>query len=58
VTRKIGCDKISFSVRGTNLFTVVKDSGLKFDPEVGADGMTRMTTPPVKSVVFGVRVDF
>lgn len=57
-TGKIGCQNIALSVRGTNLFTSVKDSGLKFDPEVGADGLTRLTTPPVKSVVFGVNLNF
>jgi TonB-linked SusC/RagA family outer membrane protein len=57
-TGKIGCENIAISVRGTNLFTSAKDSGLKFDPEVGADGLTRMTTPPVKSVVFGVNLNF
>lgn len=55
---KIGCENIALSVRGTNLFTFVKDSGLKFDPEVGADGLTRLTTPPVKSVVFGINLNF
>jgi TonB-linked SusC/RagA family outer membrane protein len=57
-TGKIGCEKIALSARGTNLFTFVKDSGLMYDPEVGADGLTRMTTPPVKSVVFGVNLNF
>jgi len=58
LSNKIGCDNIAFSLRGTNLFTMVKDKGLKFDPEVGANGLTRMTTPPVKSIVFGVNLNF
>ncbi len=58
LSNKIGCDNIAFLVRGTNLFTFVKDNGLKFDPEVGANGLTRMTTPPVKSIVFGVNLNF
>jgi TonB-dependent starch-binding outer membrane protein SusC len=49
---------MTLSIRGTNLFTVAKDNGLMYDPEVGADGLTRMTTPPVKSVVFGVNLNF
>ena len=57
-TGKIGFDIIDVNVRGTNLFTVVKDDGLKYDPEVGADGLTRFTTPPVKSVVFGINLNF
>jgi len=55
---KIGFDIIDLNVRGTNLFTIVKDDGLKYDPEVGADGLTRFTTPPVKSVVFGINLNF
>lgn len=58
LTKKIGCYNIVCSVRGTNMFTFAKDGGLKFDPEVGADGMTRLTTPPVKSVVFGINLSF
>ena len=58
ITGKIGFDIIDVNVRGTNLFTIVKDDGLKYDPEVGADGLTRFTTPPVKSVVFGINLNF
>lgn len=57
-TGKIGFGNIDIYARGTNLFTFVKDDGLKYDPEVGADGLTRFTTPPVKSVVFGINLNF
>ncbi|PKB43302.1 TonB-linked SusC/RagA family outer membrane protein [Cellulophaga sp. RHA19] len=57
-TEDIGLDAISFTVKGTNLYTWVKDDGLKLDPEVGAAGYTGLVTPPVKSVVFGVNVKF
>ncbi|WP_244847038.1 hypothetical protein [Cellulophaga lytica] len=57
-TEGIGLDAISFTVKGTNLYTWVKDDGLKLDPEVGAAGYTGLVTPPVKSVVFGVNVKF
>ena len=30
-----GFDGVTFTLRGTNLYTWVKDSGLKLDPEVG-----------------------
>ena len=57
-----GFDGVTFTVRGTNLYTWVKDSGLKLDPEVGNKnntmGYTTLTTPPVKSVVFGVNLKF
>lgn len=51
-------DGLTLSVRGTNLATWVKDDRLKYDPEVRADGFTNLTTPPVKSVIFGVNVSF
>lgn len=56
--RHIGFENVDVNVRGTNLLTFVKDDGLKYDPEVGADGLTRFTTPPVKSVVFGINLNF
>ncbi len=58
ITGKIGFENIDIYARGTNLFTFVKDDGLKYDPEVGADGLTRFTVPPVKSVVFGINLNF
>lgn len=54
----IGVDGITFTLRGTNIFTWVKDDRLKHDPEVRTDGFTRLTTPPVKSFVFGVNLKF
>ncbi|RIV70464.1 SusC/RagA family TonB-linked outer membrane protein [Flagellimonas aequoris] len=54
-------------VRGTNLLTWVKDDNLKYDPENidlsglsdGTNrGQTVLTTPPVKSVVLGVNLNF
>ncbi len=58
LTEKAGCRDIVLSARGTNLFTFTKSPGLKFDPEVAADGLTRLTTPPVKSVVFCINLNF
>jgi len=58
IEQKIGFTDINIFVRGTNIWTWVKDKGLKYDPEVRADGYTRLTTPPVKSVVFGVNLKF
>ena len=45
-------------VKATNFFTRVKDKRLKYDPEVRADGFTRLTTPPVKSIVVGLNLKF
>lgn len=58
ILSQIKLDGLSFSLRGTNLFTWVKDKGLKYDPEVRADGFTRLTSPPVKSVVFSINIKF
>ncbi len=54
----VGFTGATIYVRGTNIFTWVKDKRLKYDPEVRADGFTRLTTPPVKSVVVGVNLKF
>ena len=56
--KKVGFNDILVFVRGTNVWTWVKDDKLKYDPEVRADGYTRLTTPPVKSVVFGLNLKF
>lgn len=50
---------VTLSVRGTNLWTWVKDSDLKYDPEVETGiGFTNLTTPPIKSVTFNVNLNF
>lgn len=49
---------VTIYARGSNLFTWVKDSRLKYDPEVRADGFTRLTNPPLKAITFGVNVNF
>ncbi|NLP58780.1 TonB-dependent receptor [Lutibacter sp. B1] len=54
----IGLDGLRVFVRGTNLYTWVKDDNLKYDPEVDATGFTSLTTPPVKSIIFGINVKF
>jgi TonB-linked SusC/RagA family outer membrane protein len=56
--RKIRFSDVSVFARGTNLWTWVKDDRMKWDPEVRADGYTRLTTPPVKSIVFGINLKF
>lgn len=58
LVQRMSLDGLTLSLRGSNLFTFVKDSRLKYDPEVRADGFTRLTTPPVKSVTFAVNFKF
>lgn len=56
ITEAVGISSARVFVRGTNLYTWVKDDNLLHDPEVDATGFTSITTPPVKSVVFGVNL--
>ena len=55
---KIRFSGIQVYVRGTNMLTWIKDDRLQYDPEVRADGFTYLTTPPVKSFIFGVNFNF
>lgn len=56
--KQIGLEAVSFNLTGVNLWTWVKDKRLKFDPEVRPDGWTNLTTPTIKSITFGVNVNF
>ena len=44
-------------VRGTNLYTWVKDKSLNWDPEVDFEGFASLTTPPVKTIIFGLNLN-
>ncbi|MDP3352371.1 MAG: SusC/RagA family TonB-linked outer membrane protein [Flavobacteriaceae bacterium] len=56
--KSTGLNGLTFSLRGSNLFTWVKDDRLIYDPETRADGFTQLITPPTKSVVMGVNLNF
>ncbi|SHL05448.1 SusC/RagA family TonB-linked outer membrane protein [Myroides odoratimimus] len=58
VVKRMGVDGVNLSVSARNPFTWVKDSRLKWDPEVDATGYIEMATPPLKSVVFTLNVKF
>jgi TonB-linked SusC/RagA family outer membrane protein len=58
IVSKIRFSGIQIYVRGTNLYTWIKDDRLQYDPEVRADGFTYLTTPPIKSFIFGVNFNF
>jgi len=58
VLDKIGLDGVRLALRGTNLLTWAKDDRLKYDPEVRSDGFTRLSSPPVKSIVFQLNLNF
>lgn len=53
-----GLDGVTLSIRGTNLWTWVKDDNLKYDPEVRADGFTNIANPPIKQVSFSANIKF
>ena len=57
-TEAVKIDGARIFLRGTNLFTWVKDDLLKYDPETDATGFTSLTTPPVKSIILGINVNF
>ncbi|WP_417857614.1 SusC/RagA family TonB-linked outer membrane protein [Xanthomarina gelatinilytica] len=56
--KNTGIDDISFSLRGTNLFTWVKDKRMEHDPEILNGLISSQSAPPAKSFVFGINVKF
>ncbi|WP_203293755.1 SusC/RagA family TonB-linked outer membrane protein [Luteirhabdus pelagi] len=57
-TKSMGIDGLTIAVRGTNLFTWVKEDDLKWDPEVEADGFTDLSTPPTKTITLNLNLKF
>jgi len=58
ILNKAGISNLRIFVRGTNLYTWVKDDNLLYDPEVDATGHVDLFTPPVKSYIFGININF
>ena len=54
----MGLSSARFFVKGTNLWTWVKDDNLVYDPEMGIDGFTGLGTPPVKTFSLGININF
>ena len=54
----IGLTNAQVYLRGNNLLTWVKDDNLKYDPEVDLGGETGLETPPIKSISFGLTLNF
>ncbi len=54
----LGLTSLSVSVRGSNLWTWVKDDDLQMDPSVSANGITNLMTPPIKTVSFNLNLNF
>ncbi len=55
---RLGFDSISLNVKGTNLWTWVKDDELQTDPEVGFSGQWEIYTPILKSISVGLNLKF
>jgi TonB-linked SusC/RagA family outer membrane protein len=56
--QEIGLKSATVYFVGQNLWTYVFDDDLKYDPEVQASGFTSLQAAPLKSVTFGVKVNF
>ncbi|MEN7549363.1 TonB-dependent receptor [Rapidithrix thailandica] len=54
----IGLTNLSVYLKGTNIWTKVKDDRLEFDPEVKASGLLELMGPPLKSYSIGLSVNF
>jgi hypothetical protein len=57
-TERLGFDSIQVNVKGTNLWTWVKDDDLSFDPEVSFGGGWNIYTPIIKSISVGLNLKF
>lgn len=59
--KDLGVDGFSVSIRGTNLWTWIKDKSFDWDPEstmADSDGFTTLKTPPIKSISINVNINF
>ena len=43
---------------GQNLWTMVFDDNLKFDPEVDSGGFLDLNAQPMRSLTFGININF
>jgi len=55
---KLGFDSIALNVKGTNIWTWVKDDELSVDPEVAFSGSWEIYTPILKSISVGLNLKF
>jgi TonB-linked SusC/RagA family outer membrane protein len=58
VTSRLKISTASFYVRGTNLWTWVKDKNLSFDPEQGIGSLTNLEVFIPKTITAGVNIGF
>ena len=58
IIEKIGLSNARVYVRGTNLFTYIKDDRLERDPEAGSDGRLNQEIPITKTLFLGLDITF
>ena len=60
LTKRARIDDVKIFVRGINMYTWVKDKTMQYDPEAAASAQGRqgLTTPPVKTLIFGLNLKF
>ncbi|WP_026135623.1 SusC/RagA family TonB-linked outer membrane protein [Nafulsella turpanensis] len=58
LTSPIGLGSAHIYVKGTNVWTWVKDERLEFDPEVPSDSFLDLNAPPLKTYSLGLSVTF
>jgi hypothetical protein len=58
VLDKLKIGSFSAYVRGTNLFTWVKDKNLPFDPETGVGSATNLEVFIPKTITAGINIGF
>lgn len=56
--QQVGLKSATVYFLGQNLWTYTFDEDLNLDPEVNASGFTSLLAAPLKSVTFGVKVNF
>ena len=58
VVARTGTSGISVYARANNLFTLVKDKRLPYDPETGIDGTLQQRPPIYRTILLGANIDF
>lgn len=54
----VGLKSASVYFTGRNLWTHIFDEDLKYDPEQKADGFTDLSAQPMRTLTFGIKVNF
>ena len=58
VLKPLGFSNANFYVRGTNLFTWVRDKNLPWDPEQGINSQTNLNIFIPKTITVGLNLGF